>query len=115
MTLRSWSAEVTLHFVDRWGARGSLRRSAANIRLRIKRSKQFGLKSSSNPSFQSILPSIHCWKMAAAGDCNGSTANFTEVVLVRHGETSWNASRILQVFPSRLFFANPFSVSLLFD
>ncbi|XP_020575584.1 phosphoglycerate mutase-like protein 4 [Phalaenopsis equestris] len=34
--------------------------------------------------------------MAAVGDCNGSAKIFTEVVLVRHGETTWNASRILQ-------------------
>ncbi|KAK8921957.1 hypothetical protein KSP39_PZI020378 [Platanthera zijinensis] len=34
--------------------------------------------------------------MAASGDCSGLTATFTEVILVRHGETSWNASRIIQ-------------------
>lgn len=56
----------------------------------------FGVKSSSNSPFQSVPPPIHRWKMAAAGDCNGFTATFTEIVLVRHGETTWNASHIIQ-------------------
>ncbi|PKA56118.1 putative phosphoglycerate mutase [Apostasia shenzhenica] len=34
--------------------------------------------------------------MAAAGECKGSAPAFAEFVIVRHGETSYNAFRILQ-------------------
>jgi hypothetical protein len=36
--------------------------------------------------------------MSSASSAEGeATGEFTEVVIVRHGETSWNASRIIQV------------------
>lgn len=35
--------------------------------------------------------------MSSASMAEGEVGQFTEVVVVRHGETSWNASRIIQV------------------
>jgi hypothetical protein len=38
---------------------------------------------------------------SSASSVEGDAAGeFTEVVIVRHGETSWNASRIIQVPPA---------------
>jgi probable phosphoglycerate mutase len=35
--------------------------------------------------------------MSSSSTAEGERGEFTEVVVVRHGETSWNASRIIQV------------------
>uniref|UniRef100_A0ACD5Y178 Uncharacterized protein n=1 Tax=Avena sativa TaxID=4498 RepID=A0ACD5Y178_AVESA len=66
-------------------------------------SPQSAVASVSLPTGPSLVPEISCNEVpgAAVGMSSSSTAEgepseFTEVVVVRHGETSWNASRIIQ-------------------